>query len=224
MIPVFQPLQVVRKPRPFNGSDWLFELKYDGFRALAYLDHGRCRLVSRNGHPFASFVELASSIAKSVDGITAVFDGEIVCVDRKGRPRFDDLLFRRGEPRFFAFDLLYLNGKDLRHDQLVDRKAALRLVLGSRRDASINYADHLAGSGVALYEQICKLDLEGMVAKHRSAPYVPEDALSTWYKVKNPNYSQMAGRHELFERERHREPVPGWHSCDLACAEVEQNA
>jgi bifunctional non-homologous end joining protein LigD len=164
MIPVFQPLQVVHKPRPFNGSDWLFELKYDGFRALAYLDHGRCRLVSRNGHPFA---ELASSIAKSVEGMTAVFDGEIVCVDYKGRPRFNDLLFRRGEPRFFAFDLLYLNGKDLRHDQLVDRKAALRLVLGSPREASINYADHVAGSGVALYEQICKLDLEGIVAKHR---------------------------------------------------------
>jgi bifunctional non-homologous end joining protein LigD len=224
MIPVFQPLQVVRKPRSFNGSDWLFELKYDGFRALAYLDHGRCRLVSRNGHPFASFAELASSIAKSVEGMTAVFDGEIVCVDRKGRPRFNDLLFRRGEPRFFAFDLLYLNGKDLRHDQLADRKAALRLVLESRREASINYADHVAESGVALYEQICKFDLEGIVAKHRSAPYSTADMLSTWYKIKNPSYSQMIGRHELFERERHSEPVPGWHSCDLACAEVELRA
>jgi ATP-dependent DNA ligase len=92
----------------------LFELKYDGFRALAYLDRGSCRLVSRNGHPFASFSALVSSITRSLESTSAIFDGEIVCVDRKGRPQFNDLLFRRGEPRFFAFDLLYLDGKDLR--------------------------------------------------------------------------------------------------------------
>ena len=82
----------------------------------------------------------------------------------------------------------------------------------------------VAGPGVALYEQICRLDLEGIVAKHRSAPYRTEDLLRTWYKIKNPSYSQMVDRHELFERERHSEPMPGWHSCDLACAEVEQRA
>ena len=104
--------------------------------ALAYLDNGRCRLVSRNGHAFASFAELASSIARQADATTAVFDGEIVCVDGKGRPRFNDLLFRRRDPVFFAFDLLYLNGKDLRYEQLSDRKAALRQVLNSRTTTS----------------------------------------------------------------------------------------
>lgn len=219
MLPTFQPLPVVRKPRPFNASDWLFELKYDGFRALAYLDHRGCRLVSRNGHVFASFTGLASSIAKSFEGTTAIFDGEIVCVDSKGRPRFNDLLFRRGEPCFFAFDLLYLDGKDLRHDQLADRKAALRaLIKMTRSNFSLHYADHVDGSGIALFERICDLDLEGIVAKHRSSPYDLQRVISTWYKIKNPRYSQMAGRHKLFEQERHREPVPGWHSCDLACA------
>jgi hypothetical protein len=72
--------------------------------------------VSRNGHCFASFSALTSSIASSMEGPAAIFDGEIVCVDRKGRPRFNDLLFRRGEARFFAFDLLHLDGKDLRYD------------------------------------------------------------------------------------------------------------
>jgi len=132
MFPSFQPLPVIRKPHPFDHSEWLFELKYDGFRALVYLDRGVCRLVSRNGHPFASFEELASSIARLADVTTAVFDGEIVCVDAKGRPRFNDLLFRRRDPVFFVFDLLYLNGKDLCYDQLADRKAALRQVFNSR--------------------------------------------------------------------------------------------
>ena len=214
---------MIRKPRPFDGLDWLFELKYDGFRALAYLERGSCRLVSRNGHAFASFAKLVSSIARSLESSAAIFDGEIVCVDSKGRPRFNDLLFHRGEPRFFAFDLLYLDGKDLRHDQLADRKAALRQLLRSgRKSSALNYVDHVSGSGIALYERACKLDLEGIVAKHQSAPYFSEHSISTWYKIKNPRYSQMVGRHELFEQERHSEPVPGWHCCELACAELEQ--
>ncbi len=126
MLPTFQPLPVLPRPRPFDDSEWLFELKYDGFRALAYLDRGACRLISRNGHPFASFAELASCMARLGVATTAVFDCEIVCVDTNGRPRFNDLLFRRRDPVFFAFDLLYLNGKDLRYDQLADRKATLR--------------------------------------------------------------------------------------------------
>jgi hypothetical protein len=70
--------------------------------------------------------------------------------------------------------------------------------------------------GIALFEKACELDLEGIVAKHQHAPYDPEK--STWFKIRNPNYSQMVGREELFERERHREPVPGWHTCALASA------
>ena len=98
-----------------------------------------------------------------------------------------------------------------------NRKAALRKVLNSRGSSSgLHYADHVSGSGVALFDQVCKMDLEGIVAKHATAPYLSYHAISTWYKIKNPHYSQMAGRQELFEQERHNEPVPGWHSCDLA--------
>ena len=77
-------------------------------------------------------------------------------------------------------------------------------------------------SGAALFQRICELDLEGIVAKHKSGPYVADRESSTWFKILNRDYSQMQGREELFERERHREPVPGWHSCELACAELEQ--
>jgi len=112
MLPLCQPLPVVSRPRPFDGAEWIFELKYDGFRSLAYIEHGRCRLVSRNGHEFSCFVSLASSLAQIPHEGGVILDGEIACVDAKGQPRFNDLLFRRKEPRFFAFDLLHLNGTD----------------------------------------------------------------------------------------------------------------
>src|SRR4051794_18244462 len=110
MLPVCQPLPVIPKAGPFDGGEWIFELKYDGFRALAYLDHGRCRLISRNGHEFSSFATLTSSLARIPHEGGVILDGEVACVDAKGRPRFNDLLFRRREPCFFAFDLLHLNG------------------------------------------------------------------------------------------------------------------
>ena len=89
----------------------MFELKYDGFRALAVIHNGRTQFVSRNGHPFNSFTELRKSVVSPYQGKT-VLDGEIVCLDRRGRPQFRDLLFHRGEPCFFAFDLLMSDGKD----------------------------------------------------------------------------------------------------------------
>ena len=80
-------------------------------------------------------------------------------------------LARRRDPVFFAFDLLYLNGKDLRYDQLSDRKSALRQVLNSQTSTSaLQYADDVSGSGVALYQRVCEMDLEGIVAKHASDP------------------------------------------------------
>jgi len=76
------------------------------------------------------------------------------------------------------------------------------------------YADHIEAAGTALFDKCCELDLEGIIAKDKHAPYNPERP--TWFKIRNRKYSQMVGREELFESERHREPVPGWHSCALA--------
>ena len=217
----FQPMPLSPRAKPFNHLEWLFELKYDGFRALARVQRNKCELISRNGHPFASFSGLADSMA-IVASDTLVLDGEIVCLDKKGRPQFNDLLFRRGRAYFFAFDLLYSDGKDWRRDSLVERKAALRQMISRLpADSPLRFADHVERSGVQLFERVCKLDLEGIVAKYKFRPYGGADALSTWYKIRNRNYSQMVGRNELFERDRHKEPVPGWHACELACADAE---
>lgn len=75
---------------------------------------------------------------------------------------------------------------------------------------------------MALYQRICDLDLEGIVAKLKSAPYVSERESSTWIKILNPGYSQRKGREELFERDRHAEAVSGWHTCTVACAALQE--
>jgi len=72
-------------------------------------------------------------------------------------------------------------------------------------------------NGTALFQRVCEMDLERIVAKHSDGPYITERERTTWVKIKNRGYSQSVGREKLFDRERHREPVPGWHCCELAC-------
>jgi hypothetical protein len=77
---------------------------------------------------------------------------------------------------------------------------------------------NVEAQGSALYSRVRDLDIEGIVAKHKDSPYLSETTISTWYKIRNPGYSQMIGRHELFERERHSEPVPAWHTTASGCS------
>ena len=135
----FQPLSLGRAPAAFSHPDWMFEIKFDGFRALAQVEHGRCKLVSRNGNEFRSFRTLSESLGSEVKH-SAVLDGEIVSLGADGKPLFYDLLFRRGEPRFVAFDLLHCDGKDLRYSPLIERKQKLRAVLPSE-SSSFLYCD-----------------------------------------------------------------------------------
>jgi len=211
-----------RRRDPFDNAEWIFELKYDGFRALCVVQPGRAQLISRNGNPFASYSDLAASIAADLNcQCKTIFDGEIVCLDKRGRPQFKNLLFRRGDPRFYAFDILMTDEKDLRRERLVDRKQELRRLFARvPATSALKYADHVEGAGVSLFQRVCKMDLEGIVAKQKSAPYVDSRKETTWVKILNPNYSQREGREELFERDRYKEPVAGWHSCTIACAEA----
>src|SRR5215831_15854937 len=126
-----------------------------------------------------------------------VIDGEIACVDELGRSVFNDLLFRRRECVFFAFDLLFLNGEDLRTLPLIERKARLKKLL-RRKEVRTLYVDHIEGRGHKLFEKVCDLDLEGIVCKQKDSPYkVTEKPSRYWIKVKNSRYGQLQGREEL---------------------------
>ena len=167
---------------------------------------------------------LAESISDSLPNVRAVIDGEICSLDRRGKPQFKNLLFHRGNPPcFFAFDLLTCDGKNLRTERLLDRKQELRRLLArSPVTSPLKYTEYIDGCGTALFQRVCELDLEGIVAKQKFGPYVIEREHSTWFKILNRKYSQKDGREELFERERHQEPIAGWHSCAIACAELEE--
>ena len=106
-LPHFQPLPLSRARAPFSHPDWLFEIKWDGFRALLHFDNNGVRLISRNGNTFKSFPGLCAGLARDLKCRHCVLDGEIVCLDAAGKPQFRDLLFRRAEPLFYAFDLLW---------------------------------------------------------------------------------------------------------------------
>jgi ATP-dependent DNA ligase len=96
-LPYFQPLPLSRARAPFSHPDWLFEIKWDGFRALLYSDNNGVRLVSRNGNTFKSVPLLGEGLARDLKGRRCVLDGEIVCLDADGKPQFSNLLFRRAD-------------------------------------------------------------------------------------------------------------------------------
>jgi ATP-dependent DNA ligase len=179
----------------FDNPDWLFELKYDGFRALLEIDAAGARLLSRNRNRFPHLVPLASALAKRLRATDAILDGEVICPDDTGRPIFLDLLRRRKTAAFVAFDVLWLNGEDLRTLPLVERKKRLRRLLRRRANPFIVEAMAIDGRGKELMAAVTAHDLEGIVAKRKRDPY---QRGVKWWKIKNPGYSQAEGRAELF--------------------------
>ena len=125
----------------------------------------------------------------------AILDGEVVCLDDRGVSQFTQLLRRKSDPAFYAFDLLWLNGKDYRGLPLVDRKARLEKLLKSSKSERILYAQDIERGGKELFAEVCSHDLEGIVAKRKLGTY--KDSARNWLKIKNPNYTQSKDRHEL---------------------------
>jgi hypothetical protein len=161
---------LTRWREPFDHPEWIFEIKYDGFRALAHVEDGAARLVSRTGHVYKAFTPLCAEIVAKVRARTALLDGEVVCLDERGTPDFYALLYRRRPPCFYAFDLIFLEGEDLREKPLLARKRLLRRVL-SRGRGPVGYVNHVRSRGVELFSKVCAHDLEGVVAKLARSPY-----------------------------------------------------
>jgi len=113
-LPRVQPIIPIRRKEPFDDPDWLFDCKYDGFRGLCYLEQGRCRLISRNGKPLSRFGSLAAELAAVLEVDEAVIDGEVIVADETGRSQFYELLRVPRSACYVAFDILWLDGTDLR--------------------------------------------------------------------------------------------------------------
>jgi bifunctional non-homologous end joining protein LigD len=164
-------MPLARFDTPFEHPDWIFEPKLDGFRAVAYVEDGACRLVSRNRNAFKTFETLAQAIGQQLAGRSVILDGEIVRPGPDGRPMFYELMRRREPFCFYAFDLLWLDGRELRDRPLLERKRLLRKLI-PRRAQSVLYVEHVE-SGSDLFRVICERDMEGIVAKQANARYTP---------------------------------------------------
>jgi bifunctional non-homologous end joining protein LigD len=176
-------------PQPFDERDWWFEPKWDGLRALAYIDGRQCRFVSRHGHVYSSWSRLATEVAQAVRCRSAVLDGEIVCVGPDGRSRFSDLMFGRNAPSFMTFDLLWLDGADLRRLSLEQRKRLLASIMPAS-ESRLRMVEHVPGRGMDFFAVACRHNLEGIVAKWKDGSY-QSGPLTSWLKIRNPQYRRV---------------------------------
>jgi bifunctional non-homologous end joining protein LigD len=162
-------MRVRRIPDAFDDPEFVFELKHDGFRLAVYVEDGQCWLVSRNQKNL-KFESLKKELAK-LPVKSAVLDGEVICLDRNGVSRFNALLKSNVEPILCAFDLLWLDGEDLRKRPLIVRKERLQRLIQSSDTIRILFAQHVEGRGREFFKEICQRGLEGMVAKRKHSVY-----------------------------------------------------
>ena len=193
---VHTPMLATLIDEPFDNDDWLFEIKWDGYRALCTVhEDGRLELVSRNGLDFlAQFPELAD-LSDAFSSLPIIVDGEIVSLDSAGRSSFQRLQgsFNRNRPSarsadvkghpltFVAFDCIYADGRDLRKEPLEERKAVLEELIADPK--LVLYSKHVIGKGKALFDQAQKNALEGIIGKKRDSLYV-ERRSKEWVKIK----------------------------------------
>jgi bifunctional non-homologous end joining protein LigD len=193
------PMLATLVDKPFDGDEWLFEVKFDGYRSLAFIDDGDLRLVSRNQNEMTSdFPELAE-LPSRVHGRNLILDGEICALDEEGRPSFSLMqqrtgyevgkIRRRKSPDgqsglsivYYVFDLLYIDGYSLLRVDLEKRKELLKQIIVAAE--TIRYSEDFVGQGLALFEVAKEKGLEGIVGKRRKSCYEQKRSRD-WLKVK----------------------------------------
>src|SRR5215475_6470362 len=188
-----------------SGSQWLHEIKHDGFRIIARKNGARVRLYSRPGNDLTYRFPLIVEALVRLRSRSCIIDGEAVACDDDGRPSFDHIRYRKhdGDVFLYAFDLIELNGDDLRRDPLDVRKATLKSVL-TKVGHGIRWNEHIEGGGTTIFRHACKLGLEGIVSKRKDSPY-RSGRSPDWLKMKNPDAPAVTREaEEDWSKERRR--------------------
>jgi bifunctional non-homologous end joining protein LigD len=174
-----------------SGGEWLHEIKHDGFRIIARKSNGRVRLYSRPGNDFTRRFPLILDALARLRSRSCIINGEAVACDDSGVASFDLVRHHRTNESIFlyAFDLIELNGDDLRRDPLDVRKATLRSVL-TKVGHGIRWNEHIEGDGPTVFAHACKLGLEGLVSKRKDSAY-RSGRSPDWLKMKNPACSAV---------------------------------
>ncbi|WP_029035892.1 DNA ligase D [Salinimicrobium xinjiangense] len=182
---LIKPMLATKAPEIFNKANWIYELKWDGYRALANIQKGKVDLYSRNGISFKSkFKEIYEQLKNIPHDV--ILDGEIVALDENGNPVFQKLQNYQnapsGELRYYVFDLLYLNGHNIMHLPLTERKSLLPSVIEDI--PQVYYCDHVESMGKAFFEQAVEMGMEGVIAKKADSKYSPGTRSDKWLKIK----------------------------------------
>lgn len=192
----FEPMLPTLVMKPFSNREWLYEPKWDGWRATCSLKDGEARFISRKRNSLSERFPQLKHVSDSIRASTAILDGEIVALDDHGLPRFNGLRSRRVNASivFYAFDLLYLDGFDLTACPLIKRKALLKRILPKDNTGRIRFTDHIDGNGERFFEKLEALRLEGMVMKRKDSVYA-FGRCRDWLKVRT-----SAGRTTMQKR------------------------
>jgi bifunctional non-homologous end joining protein LigD len=186
----YRPMLATQDERIPRGDGWTFEVKFDGYRAIAYLRGGECRLVSRNGNDLTKrFPDVAKALVKAVRSPNAVVDGEVARIDASGRTSFSELQQGSGQLVYYAFDLLELDGKPLVDLPLSERKAQLRRLVDLRA-GSVAVSEGF-DDGDALFEVAQQQQFEGIIAKRLDSTYKPGRRTRDWLKLKTENTDEF---------------------------------
>ena len=172
--------------KAFDNADWIYEIKWDGYRAIAEISTNAVQLYSRNGNDFSQNYPVITAALNSIKH-AAILDGEIVVLNEKGFPDFQKIQHYDDNTDFplcyYVFDLLSLDGKDLTHLTLTDRKELLKALLP--KNEIIKYSDHIKENGIAFFNVAVKNNLEGIMAKKADSKYYAGKRSNEWLKIKN---------------------------------------
>jgi len=169
-----------------SGGQWLHEIKHDGFRIIARKTGAQVRLYSRPGNDLTHRFPLIVETLARLRSRSCIIDGEAVACDDEGVASFNLIRYRRHDSTFlYAFDLIELNGDDMRRDPLEVRKATLRSML-AKAGLGLRFNEHLEGDGPTVFAHACKLRLEGIVSKRLGSRY-RSGRSKDWLKFKNPD-------------------------------------
>jgi bifunctional non-homologous end joining protein LigD len=180
------PAQPVLASKPPVGPDWVHEIKHDGYRLIVYRDGSLVRLYSRNANDWTTRLPGIAAAAERIKAESFTIDGEAVVIGPDGLSRFEELRRREAAHTaiLYAFDLIELDGENLRRRQFLERKAALAQLLGGLK-AGIMFNEHVAEDGPTVFAHACQLGAEGIVSKKIDSAY-RSGPCRVWIKVRNP--------------------------------------
>lgn len=185
-----KPQLAAANEKPPAGDSWIYEIKYDGYRIMSYIDHGKVKLVTRNGYDWTDKFKNVAQSCLDLPIESGILDGEIIAPDEKGVSSFELLQSDLSDGRddrlqYIIFDIIYYNGYDIKKAPLAERKRLLERILANNNNGPLILSGHLAGQGPVgeILQNACRLSLEGIMAKDITSVY-EEKRANSWIKIK----------------------------------------